>query len=269
MTIAWECVARPQSDGSDTTVALEILKTGRYAGRPDLIGDGPPVWEDGRARWTSIREMPSPEFQQLPHDNPNVVSGLQLLDLWPDARRQSAALLLAICPLTRGGLMQGGHGCCCGNYHDDFGWIYVTVDDAWGFAEGIVHEMAHWKLRALGVQFEEWDGLLLQNAPTQLYDSPVRKDKPRPMGAVLHAQYSYVYVAEMVRRMYEAKPDADSADAQWLSLQLKRIAEGQETLRAFALGTPEAGTAFLEGLDIWTSEVLMAGRVALPAEVTL
>jgi HEXXH motif-containing protein len=176
-------------------------------------------------------------------------------------------VLTAICPLTRG-VPQGGHGCCCGNYHDDFGWIYVTADDPWGFAEGIVHEMAHWKLRALGVQFEDWTDLLLKHQPTELYASPVRKDKPRPMGAVLHAQYSYVHVAEMVRRMYEAAPYPTPADASWLAIQLARIKEGQGTLRAHARGTPGVGDMFLEGLDFWTTEVLSTGALALPAEVS-
>lgn len=265
MTIRWELIAKPQADGSDTAATLERLKSGRYADKV-IVADGPPVWPQGRARWaTALAELPMPAFKLLPPDDPRVSTGLALLDLWPDARQQAADLLMAICPLTQG--QQGGHGCCCGNYRDDFGWIYVTADDAWGFAEGIVHEMAHWKLRAFGVWFEEWDNLLLDHSFTQMYDSPVRKDKPRPMGAVLHAQYSYVHVAEMVRRMYEAKSDADGSDAQWLQLQLRRIAEGQETLRAHARGTLGVGDAFLVGLDDWTDEVLSAGRLALPAEV--
>ena len=269
MSVNWELMAKPQPNGYDTDVAIRFTRTGRYAGRGDLIADGPPIWLDGRARWSSKQDLPSPEFALMDPKHPRIVDGIKLLDLWPEARAQAAGLLLALCPYTIGE-NQGGHGCSCGNYRDDFGWIYVTGGDPWGFAEGVVHETAHWKLRALGIMFEEWDDLLLDHSPSQLYDSPVRKDKLRPMGAVLHGQYSYVHVAEMVRRMYEAKGDAvDGADAQWLALQLKRIMEGQATLREHARGTQPAGADFLAALDEWTSEVLAAGHAALPAEVTL
>lgn len=252
-------IAKPLPDGSDTASILHAANMGRYAGK-QVEGNGPRIWPDGRARWAQLPESPSPEFVQLPPADPRVVDSLKLLDLWPEARKQCADILLALAPLGTG--RSGGHGCACGNYRDDFGWIYVTADDAWGFAEGVVHEMAHWKLRALGILFEEWDDLLLDHSTSELYTSPVRKDKPRPMGAVLHAQYSYIHVAQMTTLMLKAKPEPDGGDKQWLEVHLKRITEGQGTLRAHARGTA-AGQEFLLGLDAWTTEVIAAGREAL------
>lgn len=192
---------------------------------------------------------------------------MRRLELWPAARRQCAEVLHAITPLTQVGGCHGGggHGGSCGQYRDDFGWIYATADGAWGFAEGIVHEMAHWKLRALGVWFEEWTDLLLENKSDERYASPVRKDTLRPMGAVLHGQYSYVHVAQMVVHMLAAEPQPSPGDFEWVDLQLARIAEGQGTLRAHARGTPGIGDAFLIGLDDWTTRVLAAGRALVPS----
>lgn len=264
-TIDWRRVAAPQEDGYDIRVTLQYLEYSRYANklkRPP--NDAPNVWPEGQARWVALTESmrPSTELHDMPLDNPFVKQGLSLIDTWPAARPLCAHLLLAICPLTtrRG---QAGHGCTCGNFGDDWGWIYVTADNPWGFAEGIVHEMGHWKLRTFGIWFEDWTPLILKNSMEDKYTSPVRKDMPRPMGAVLHAQYSYIHVAAMCTAMLKAAEQPTGADYDWTALQLKRITEGQATLREHAVGTPGVGDAFLEGLDDWTTRVLEEGKDAI------
>jgi hypothetical protein len=267
--IDWRRIAEPQVDGYDIQVTLDALKTGRYAEKePRPVPDTALVWPEGRARFVRLSDnvCPSPELQDLSLDHPGVINGLAQLDKWPVVRPLCAQLLLGVSPLTFG-LHGGGHGCTCGNFGDDWGWIYVTADSTWGFAEGIVHEMAHWKLRAFGVWFEDWTDLLLLNSPQQLYTSPVRKDMARPMGAVLHAQYSYIHVAAMCTAMFKATEHPTPADREWTALQLHRITEGQDTLRKHALGTKDAGELFLEGLDAWTTRVLEEGHAAL-AETT-
>lgn len=262
----WKRVAAPQEDGSDTAAILGACGRGRYAERPAIIPAGPNIWNDGRARWAlelTPHQRPSPEYEVLPVGDAILLQGLRMLDLWPAARRQCAELLVGLCPMTTESRKEHrgkGHGCSCGHFGDDFGWIYVTADDAWGFAEGVVHEMAHWKLRALGIWFEEWTGDLLENSPSELFTSPVRKDKARPMGAVLHAQYSYIHVARMSTLMLQATEQPSLQDIDWADLQLRRITEGQETLRTHARGTLEKGRPFLQGVDRWTSEVLTAGH---------
>jgi hypothetical protein len=84
------------------------------------------------------------------------------------------------------------------------------------------------------------------------------------MGAVLHGQYSYVHVAQMLVKILAATPPAQRQqnDLSWVGVQLGRIAEGQTTLRAYARGTP-AGEAFLSGLDAWTTRVLETGKALL------
>jgi HEXXH motif-containing protein len=194
-------------------------------------------------------------------------AGLALISAWPVVERQCAELVLALAPLTQGSAT-GSHGCTCGNFGDDWGWIYVTADSLWGFAEGIVHEMAHWKLRAMGIWFEHWTDLLLLNDPAERYESPVRKDMPRPMGAVLHGYYSYVHVAAMCVAMLKAAKAPTAGDVDWTEVQLSRIEEGQATVRAFARGTPGVGDEFLAGLDEWATRVLTEGREVV-AQVVL
>lgn len=269
--IDWKRVAAPQEDGYDTAVILELAKTGRYAkGAPEP--DGSAVWPDGRARWaTAIADnrKPDPSYIVLPLDDHILVKGIKVLDLWPAVRKQCADILVGVVPMTsehRAPWRGGGHGCSCGHLGDDFGWIYSTADDAWGFAEGMVHEMGHWKLRALGMWFEDWTSLILDHKFDELYASPVRKDKARPMGAVLHAQYSYIHVARMTTLALQAKGKAaDQQDIEWAELQLSRITEGQNTLREHARGTAGVGDLFLQGVDEWTTSVIADGRAIVAA----
>lgn len=271
----WKRLAAPQEDGYDANVVLKHLSTvSRYKDKPLETPAGSPVWAHGRARWITAMDkklMPSEEYTILPAEDEVAQEGIAVLDLWPAARDLSAALLVGICPLTTEARMatrRTGHGCSCGHFGDSFGCIYGTADDAWGFAESIVHEMAHWKLRALGVWFEEWTDFLLDNAADELYASPVRKDKTRPMGAVLHAQYSYIHVARMVTLALQAKAIPHQQDIDWAALQLSRITEGQGTLRENGRGTKKVGAAFLEGVDEWTTQVLTEGHAIVAAAQT-
>lgn len=266
MNIDWRRVAEPQEDGYDVEVTKNMWVISHYAHavqRP-INPDAGLVWPEGKARWVRLEDNIAPDsvMKNLAPTAAGVRQGLALLDTWPGVRRACAELLVGICPLTLG-TEGGGHGCCCGNFGDDWGWIYVSADSPSGFAEGVVHEMGHWKLRALGVQFESWNNLLLDHRPEDLYVSPVRKDIARPMGAVLHAQYSYIHVAKMCISILKATPNPTKDDFDWTTLQLRRITEGQETLREHAQGTPGAGIQFLAGLDDWTTRVLTEGWEAV------
>jgi HEXXH motif-containing protein len=82
---------------------------------------------------------------------------------------------------------------------EHLGAVFVTFYDPVGTACGCVHEMAHNKLMRLGVQMESSHKLIL-NDPCELFVSPVRKDKPRPMQAIMHAVYSFIHVTELLLR---------------------------------------------------------------------
>lgn len=260
--VDWRRVAEPQADGYDIQVTLDALTKGRYVEKAirAVPEKAPLIWPEGRARFIQLSDNVQPDeaLKDLSVDSEGVQRGLKLLDAWPVVRPLCAQLLIGVCPLTMG-LPLGGHGCSCGNFGDDWGWIYVTADSPTGFAEGIVHEMAHWKLRAFGIWFEDWTEHLLMNDPSTLYVSPVRKDIARPMGAVLHAQYSYVHVAAMCVAMLNVTEAPTSEHYDWTALQLKRITEGQLTLNANAIGTLDQGIPFLAGLDDWTTRVLEEG----------
>jgi HEXXH motif-containing protein len=112
-----------------------------------------------------------------------------------------------------------------------FGTLCATIDDPIGCAQALVHEMSHQKLRALCVSVESaWR--LITNDPADLFPSPIRIGRQRPMTAVLHAQYSFIHVVELDLRMLEKESDAMARDhiLQLLMRNVVRMEAGHETL---------------------------------------
>ena len=125
-------------------------------------------------------------------------------------------------------------------------WIYSSLDDPLGGAEGLLHEYGHLDLKRRGVHYESWTAVL-KNDPGELYVSPVRKDKKRPMGAVLHAQYSYLYVTTFDCRAWEL----GLMDRETLTLNQARMAEGVAEIEANVKPTAD-GREFIEHLIAWS-----------------
>src|SRR3990167_4406497 len=72
----------------------------------------------------------------------------------------------------------------------------VTTYDPQGCAQGIYHEVGHLRLESLGMHIEGHDNRLILNGPEELYDSPVRFDKQRPMEACIHGLYAWIIFTE-------------------------------------------------------------------------
>jgi prolyl 4-hydroxylase len=116
--------------------------------------------------------------------------------------------------------------------------------------------MAHQKLRVLGVSFESATAIV-GNDPSDVYDSPIIKERRRPMTAVLHAQYSYVYVTTLDLHMFRAERDPAKREVfgRVLERNLARIEEGYETLQTY-FKPGEHGKEFMEGLIAWTEKTM-------------
>src|SRR6185295_7197196 len=127
-------------------------------------------------------------------------------------------------------------------------------------AEGIVHEMAHHKLRMLGVDFED-SIRLVKNDPTALYPSPIRYDCLRPMSAVLHAQYSYTYIAQLdimvVRGGIDRRRDQVIVERS-LAVILPKLEFGRRIIAAEAIADA-AGNEFLPALLNWVDRIIAEG----------
>ena len=125
--------------------------------------------------------------------------------------------------------------------------------------------MAHQKLRALGVSFES-AARLVTNPPTQMFDSPIRKDKPRPMTAVLHAQYSFIHVTALDLYMLPGARDEDERQQilMLLARNVPRMQAGYTEIEK-NIQVDAAGKRFVDAFMAWSQRVLQDGQATLDA----
>lgn len=251
--------------GPDTALYSHAA-TLRWGWQPTVPPDGP-RWLAGHVR---LRAPDTWQTDYVPLVDPQhelLVLAEEVLQCWPAMYVQCQQLLDEIISgmfASRQITMPAGGGTC--GPGDGWGKILVVSNNPVGYAEGVVHELGHHKLRALGIDMEEHNGALLRNTPEELYSSGVRKDKLRPMSAVLHAHYSYLHVTECELRAGVVKQyDID----QMLPYQVKRLSEGWAVIQQYAQWT-EAGASFAAGIADWTRRLLewmqqyQAGERTLP-----
>jgi prolyl 4-hydroxylase len=134
--------------------------------------------------------------------------------------------------------------------------MWSTIFCPLGLAEAMVHEMAHQKLRALGVSFES-AAAVVGNDPSDLYISPIIKDRLRPMTAVMHAEYSYVHVTALDIHLLRAErdPARRAVLREVLARNLARIEEGIACIRTH-LRPGDHGPEFMEGFYDWAERTV-------------
>ena len=254
----WRRLACPQPDSYDTKSSLELAVGEGYD--PTISATGK-HWLDGSISVDDTAPYLAKTAIAAPNDHPNIETGAHLLALWPELYFQTRRLLHRVAFFV-----DSRHdtdcvvGAVCGPGPDGFGSISTTVNNHVGVAEAIAHELAHHKLRALGVDVENAKRLIV-NDPDELYPSPIRYDVNRPMTAVLHAQYSYVHIAALDIHIIDAALDRERDKViveRSLAIILPKLAFGREVLNSHA-ELDDAGIDFMAGFDDWTALVISDG----------
>jgi ADP-heptose:LPS heptosyltransferase len=258
-------------------VILRIASSKTSAGRLEKYeptsADGAPSTFDGRVAIRHVYRS-LPEFKQLslkypdaPADHPNIAVAAELIRNWPVAFEQCQRLLDAIHPATDPNFPTESaeiyRGSSSHSFERHFGTVWATIYCPIGLAQAIVHEMAHQKLRVLGVSFESAT-TVVGNDPSAVYVSPIIKGRLRPMTAVLHAEYSYVHVTAFDIHLVEMERDHVRREAlqRVLRRNLLRIQEGYETIcQHFEPG--EHGREFMEGFSGWIRKTIESGQILL------
>jgi HEXXH motif-containing protein len=258
--IDWTRVGEPQQDGYDTLVAAALAKQELHWQQQQPT---PPHAFDGRVALRPWRpDIPlHPQLKPGALEQPNLRRAeAYVKTVWPEAHRQFADLVAELAPMDlREPADSTRFGSHSGHSPGPPFTIYVTCFDAFGTAESLVHEMAHIKLRCLGVQVESSRRLIV-NPPSELYRSPLRA-YPRPMTAVVHAFYSWLHITELDTRWA-------AVDPQRALLRMARNCDWIETMAreiAAHVRTDEVGEHFLPPLFAWAGRLLARGRALMRA----
>lgn len=242
--IDWGRVAEPQADGYDVDVALSFIEPFPKAERIQTIS----------------RSL-DPSLTAAPVDHPNIKLAENLLSLWPEGFNSFQKLIYCFYPLHVEGIQ--GRGSVCGSDEAKPGEMYATVYSVAGLADAFVHELAHQKLRYLGIKVEHATRLIT-NDPEEMYVSPLRKDKLRPMTAVAHALFSYSYVTQLDLIMYEHEQDEREKAGHFSAIETNynRLLEGDSVLRP-NLKMDQDGARFFAGYYDWLDRILAQCKTVL------
>lgn len=279
-SIAWEKIAEPQPDFYDVDILLQVSNE-LYGYVPVEPTAGSMTMLDGRVE---VKFEP-PIFQETLEritreevEERNIIKNLDTTLSYTRYYETVAKFLDAFHPIkwTEDNRNYPSVGCACGPMGSpERGYIEVssTCYNPISGVDGLIHEVWHQRMHALGVDFEDHKGLLFDNSPDELYDSPIRKDKLRPMSAVVQAQCSYIGVTDFYRIMIDKIVDKNipyvdvmydylghnvtARDLLTTSARnVFRIREGYETIETHIRPTPDVGERFFYGFQNYTKNVV-------------
>lgn len=256
--IDWRRVARPQPDQYDTDVTLRFAAANGYVRSGAQRRMTTPGFFDGAIEIGEFQGIWAENCCPASFAHSNIPIASELIRLWPDVYVQFKSLVERVYLFDDTSSSQDDVvGSICASGPEGFGSIAATVTHHIGFAEALVHEVSHHKLRALGVEFESAHRLVT-NPPNKKYRSPIRHDCLRPMPAVLHAQYSYTYIAALdVKILQNTSNYARNLllVRNSLAVIVPKLEFGLVVLREHAT-FDEAGKEFIEGMYDWSECII-------------
>lgn len=266
--IDWGRLAKPQEDGSDTA-AIEWLL--RHCPPPWHPADPPPPAPADAARIAAGVAvglhggpiLPAPRFAPLGGVPATLIEAIALVRHWPAMARQWPRIVHQIQPFADTEPPPASRlGSCSHNVRERYGVIAMTTDCPLGTAQAIVHETAHHKLRAMGVDNEAATRIIC-NPVDQLFHSPI-VGFSRPMTALLHAHYSFLHVIELDLAMLrgESDPGRRADIATLLGRNVPRVAESGRSIGRHAT-VDKPGARFISALLEWTADALTEGEMKL------
>jgi hypothetical protein len=268
--IDWARMARPQPDGYDTRMALSLIESestpwrARGFRRPAPNG-GPGIAGGTVALSAAEPLLPPPRWQAIDGVPPALEQAIDLVGRWPEAADQWPRIIHTIQCFTdaeRPGarLYSASH-----SVGSRTGVIGLTPHCPLATAQALVHEMAHTKLRAMGVDNENAIRIVT-NPPREMFFSPVVGEE-RPMTAVLHAQYSFIHVLQLDTLMLETEPDEQTRSHihRLIARNVPRMDAGRDIVARF-MRMDRDGEDFMAAFLGWTEEVLKRGHELLRSD---
>lgn len=267
----WESLAEPRADLADLEAALALFD-GRHPGvreRNRAAGRDCPSICGGAVSLRRCYDELDAGCEDAALEHPNIARASEYLARWPVGLEHFKRTVCAFHPVAFPGesfgesALFGGSICHATGDPEQFGEMYSTIHCPVMLAENFVHETGHMKLFALGMLKEETLGLVT-NGPEHRYRSPVITDRPRPMTAVVHGVFAYMYVTELDAHLYESERDPALLRLlrERLRSNLRRLDEGYAEIRAH-LECDERGERFFAGFGRWMDDLLGRGRALL------
>jgi HEXXH motif-containing protein len=272
-TIDWSRLAEPQTDGYDTDAILLLMSSENTPWRPRPFQrphGKPPTVAHGTVSVNfddTEPLIPGPRFAPVEGLHPNLERALNYVERWPVVAKQWPQFIHRIQCYTDTAIPEEErpHRLASASHSIDarFGEVALTIDCDLTTAQCIVHEMAHHKLRAIGIANER-AVRIVTNPPAMLYESPVVLDQPRPMTAVLHAEYTFIHVTQLDIEMLRAEkcPQTRARIMSLLKRNLVRVEKGLQTIQRH-ISLDQQGESFIGAFINWSKSVIETGNAIM------
>ena len=266
-------VLQPKETGKDTQCLKQLLaaKDAYYCfPHAESVQPLSEIIRSGSMKWAKFQQsvMPSPRYEPAKSKDINSEEILRHLDYWPAIRTQISELVSVIFPFRDTQIQTQFSELAVGSSSSSlelpFGYMCITVDNALGAAQAIVHELAHQKLRLLGIieneeQFVEEDEHHPIGLPS-MFNNAIRVNA----SDAIHDLYSFTHLAQLNLYWvtgFSHKVTLEHAQ-QLLLKNLIRISSQYERLKsAKELTTLEARV--ITGLSVWLEALIPLAEDAL------
>jgi HEXXH motif-containing protein len=262
MTLDWEAHCRPTHDLALVRLARALAKAQNAALPEDPPVAGVPLLSHTVSAYVLPEWNDCDHFVDAALDHPVLFSAIDLLAVWPAALAEVGLAIRVVHPRVHVAAYFDTPPvyhvpAACHSLESLFDAVGVSVHCPLTCAEGIVHELAHQKLRALGVHCDRLNAGLVLNSPDDLVASPFRDLARRPISAVFHGVYAYLHVVQLDQLVHREGHQSGFLD-QRTAQNLARLSAGFAILEG-RLRLDPVGTSFWAGLTRWFHELRSAG----------
>ncbi|MEL6431773.1 MAG: PqqD family peptide modification chaperone [Planctomycetota bacterium] len=254
-------LVRPREDCADVAAASRVFDR-HYPGLRARVARPEPRWIGGRVGLGLPYRRTDGSVTNAPFDHPNLERAEAILARWPAGFRQVQALIAAFQPVIDPKRPTDETGflrwslCHASDQPASIGNVWSTINCPWMLAENLVHEAAHQKLFMLGIRKESAIGWI-ENPQSEGYASPVLPGISRPMTALVHGLYAYLYVTEFDLVLLGQEMQRQRAEGIRARLERNRgfMTGCLEPIRA-SLKSDRPGDALFDEMLAWADELL-------------
>ena len=213
--IDWKRLAKPQKDFYDTEFFLLLAKEKNHSPDGLKVDQFSTVCDGTITVGYFEQNIMTPPRYKKPNDFTNLNEGIKYLESWDEVYGQFKKITKCIHPLVDTEIQEEYLDLAIGSSSFSqslpFGYICATVDNSIGFAQALVHEMAHHKLRTIGIYETNADGVIL-NPKERKFRSPINMYYQDLITNIFHDLYTYNHIVNLDIKLIAKENSPDTKD---------------------------------------------------------
>jgi len=205
--------------------------------------------------------MTEPRYIQANVNSPEIFESFNYLSSWADGFKQFEQLCKAIYFMNDTKIQPEYRdlsvGASSASYGLPPGYMCVTSDNALGCAQGLIRELAHLKLRLMGIDEKSQDSPIFINPKVKKDDPCLRDIMLNSVNQMFHEFYTGIHLLELSLSIYKTKLSSFEREQveQLMSKNVIRMSKGVFELLPNIAYPAEFGP-FMENVKKWSLDLI-------------